>query len=99
MEIAFELVTVGDEGGSLIFTLKVKSVVSLGCIGVNMNQSVRVPVDTLDTIASRYALETIDYLKLDFEAHGLEALKQANRLMREKRIRAITFEFDGCSID
>lgn len=105
-EIAFEPIAVGAEPGSLdlYFDHEGSGLASLyqrdvSHVGVDMNQSVRVPVDTLDSIASKYAFEIIDYLKLDLEGHELEALKGAKKLLEEKRIRAITFEFGGCNID
>ena len=70
-EIAFEPVAVGAEPGSLdlYFDHEGSGLASLyqrdiSHVGVDLNQSVRVPVDTLDSIASKYALENIDYLKL-----------------------------------
>jgi FkbM family methyltransferase len=105
-EVVFEPVAVGAEPGllELYFDQEGSGLASLyqrdvSHVGVEMSQSVRVPIDTLDSIASKYALETIDYLKLDLEGHELEALKGANRLLEEKRIRVITFEFGGCNID
>ena len=105
-EIAFEPVAIGAEPGSLeLYFDQEGSVLAslyqrdISHVGIEMSQSVRVPVDTLDSIASKYDLLTIDYLKLDLEGHELEALKGAKRLLEEKRIHAITFEFGGCNID
>jgi FkbM family methyltransferase len=68
-------------------------------IGVEMNESLTVPVDTLDAIAKKHHLIEIAFLKLDLEGHELEALKGARRLLSEKRVRALAFEFGGCNID
>tara|TARA_B100001093_G_C26629826_1_gene928354 strand:+ start:184 stop:1002 length:819 start_codon:yes stop_codon:yes gene_type:complete len=104
--IAFEAAAVGAEPGSLqLYSDREKSGIAslyqrdISHFGIEMNQSVWVPVVTLDLITSEYEIENIDYLKLDVEGHELEALKGAKRLLEEKRIRAIAFEFGGCNID
>lgn len=50
-------------------------------------------------LARKYALHTIDYVKLDLEGHELEALKGASQLLQSHKIKALTFEFGGCNID
>lgn len=104
--VSLEPVALGADAGSLelYFDNDGSSLASLyqreiSHLGVVMKKSVRVPVVKLDSIADKYELYTIDCLKLDLEGHELEALKGANKLLDEKRIRAIVFEFGGCNID
>jgi FkbM family methyltransferase len=68
-------------------------------VGLAFNATEPVQVVTLESIASKYGLQHIDYLKLDLEGHELEVLKGAKELLEGNRIRAITFEFGGCNID
>ena len=67
--------------------------------GIALSHSVPVPVTTLDELARKYELETINYVKLDLEGHELEALKGASQLLLAHKIKALTFEFGGCNID
>jgi FkbM family methyltransferase len=104
--VLFEPIAIGAQQGSLElhFDKEGSGFASvyerdLSHVGLVMDTSVTVPVTTLDQIASKYSLSVVDYLKLDLEGHELEALKGAKRLLDEKRIRAITFEFGGCNID
>lgn len=85
-----------DEAGTGLASLYQRDV---SHVGRSMEQSVSVPVTTLDQIAKKHGINRIDYLKLDLEGHELEALKGARRLLSEQRIKALSFEFGGCNID
>ena len=85
-----------DSTGSTLASLYDRD---LSHIGVELNHSVVVDVDTLDAIAQRNAISHIDYLKLDLEGHELSALIGAKHLLRRSAISAICFEFGGCNID
>jgi FkbM family methyltransferase len=103
---AFEPVAVGANPGIMDFHYDSEGS-GLGSLylrdirhgGIALSHSVPVPVTTLDELARKYALQTIDYVKLDLEGHELEALKGASQLLQSHKIKALTFEFGGCNID
>jgi FkbM family methyltransferase len=53
----------------------------------------RVPMQTLDGFLCENALAHIDLLKVDTEGYELRVLQGATRLLSDKRIRAVQFEF------
>lgn len=57
-----------------------------------------VPVETLDEVATREGVSRIDFLKIDTEGHELAVLAGAARLLRERRIRFIQFEFNALHV-
>jgi FkbM family methyltransferase len=57
-----------------------------------------VEVIDLDTFAADRRITVIDLLKIDTEGHELEVLKGAANLLREKRIKAIQFEFNEMNV-
>lgn len=57
-----------------------------------------VQVVDLDTYASQHNIAYVDLLKIDTEGHELEVLKGALRLLREKQIGAIQFEFNEMNV-
>jgi len=54
---------------------------------------------TLDDYCQDNNIEKIDFLKIDVEGHELCALKGADNLLREEKIKIIQFEYGGCFID
>lgn len=52
-----------------------------------------VDVTTLDAEAERLALERIDLLKVDAEGHDLGVLRGAERLLRERRVGIVQWEY------
>jgi FkbM family methyltransferase len=57
-----------------------------------------VTVMRLDDFCIRNNIEYIDFLKIDAEGHELEILKGANRLISEKRICIVQFEFNEMNV-
>jgi FkbM family methyltransferase len=57
-----------------------------------------VEVVDLDTFAAENGISAIHLLKIDTEGHELEVLKGAKILLRERRIKAIQFEFNEMNI-
>jgi FkbM family methyltransferase len=57
------------------------------------------PTLTLDDYSAEHGIDHIDFLKMDIEGHELSALQGSERLLRERRIRALAFEFGGCNVD
>jgi FkbM family methyltransferase len=60
--------------------------------------AISVPVETLDDVAKKEGVEYIDFLKIDTEGHELAVLSGAARLLREKRIGHIQFEFNALHV-
>jgi FkbM family methyltransferase len=59
-------------------------------------EKVAVPVVTLDDYASDIPM--IDFLKIDTEGHERDVLQGARKLLAEKRIGMIQFEYGSCYI-
>ncbi len=57
-------------------------------------QPIKVRVDTIDSFATRNKLKRIDLLKIDTEGHELQVLLGAKRLLRQKKIGIVQFEFN-----
>lgn len=72
--------------------------------GVIMLHGGRAPVShhvectTLDAFAEARNIETIHLLKIDTEGFDLDVLKGARRLLAERRIKLIHFEFIGSNV-
>ncbi len=60
--------------------------------------AIEVAVETLDDIALREGITYIDFLKIDTEGHELAVLSGASRLLREKKIGHIQFEFNALHV-
>jgi FkbM family methyltransferase len=91
-----ELTLFADNEGSGLASLYKRDLAHIELI---MSQQEVVRVTTLDTLAQKYAVQHVTFLKLDLEGHELEALKGAKNLLERKGIDAIMFEFGGCNID
>jgi FkbM family methyltransferase len=57
-----------------------------------------VRVDTLDQVAARYGVPSIDYLKIDTEGNELAVLEGGAQLLRDARIGYIHFEFNEMNV-
>jgi len=53
---------------------------------------------TLDAFCERQRIEQIDLLKLDVEGHEYRALLGAERMLRERRISCVMFEFNEMNV-
>jgi FkbM family methyltransferase len=58
-----------------------------------------VTTTTLDKFCAEHGVERIDYLKIDVEGHEFSVLRGASRMLSERRIRYIQFEFGEANID
>ena len=56
-------------------------------------------LETIDGYCAANHIERIDFLKLDVEGHELAALRGAARMLRERRIAVVQFEYGGTYID
>jgi FkbM family methyltransferase len=53
---------------------------------------------TIDEFAENHNFDEVNLLKIDVEGAELEVLKGANRLIRERRVKAIQFEIGGSNV-
>lgn len=72
---------------------------NLDHIGISMEKSEEIALSTIDNYCEANNLQRIHFLKLDIEGHELKALNGAKKMMDEKKIDFIQFEFGGCNID
>jgi len=61
--------------------------------------SEQVRIDTVDDYCRAQGITRIDLMKIDVEGHELEVLAGAQRMLRDRAIGIVTFEFGGCNID
>jgi FkbM family methyltransferase len=58
-----------------------------------------VTTTTLDRFCAEHDIERIDYLKIDVEGHEFSVLRGTQRMLSERRIRFVQFEFGEANID
>jgi FkbM family methyltransferase len=85
-----------DEIGSGLASLSKRR---LDHFGIAFKCSETVTIQVLDDYCSKQGIEGIDLLKLDVEGHELDVLVGGSRMLGERRIRMVSFEFGGCNID
>lgn len=61
--------------------------------GIHLKQKEEVSVETLDDFCSREHIEHIDFMKLDVEGCEYDVLLGAQKMLAQKRISYIQFEF------
>lgn len=67
--------------------------------GIDFLESETVEVDTIDNYCLNRGIDHIHLLKIDIEGHELDALAGAKRMLDNRSVDIITFEFGGCNID
>ncbi len=95
-QVKINPLAMGKEKGKLRFNLALKENQSgWGGITIDKNtESVEVDVDTLDHYATDNGIEAIEVLKIDTEGADTWVLYGAKKLLQEKRIKHIYFEFN-----
>lgn len=68
-------------------------------IGIDFGYSERIAIRKLDGYCAEQGIARIDLLKLDVEGHELDVLQGGVRMLDERRVRMVSFEFGGCNID
>jgi len=68
-------------------------------LGLQATHTETIDLTTLDNFCTENTIEKIDLLKMDIEGHEFSGLQGATRLLAERKIRFIQFEFGGCNID
>lgn len=71
----------------------------LAHVGLTMNLSETIRVETLDRYCLEKGISSIDLLKIDVEGHELDVLRGGLSLLDQRRIAAVQFEFGGCNVD
>jgi FkbM family methyltransferase len=71
----------------------------LAHVGLSMEISETITVDTLDRYCGRHSVAAIDLLKIDVEGHELDVLAGARQLLDQRRVALVQFEFGGCNVD
>ncbi|WP_417423416.1 FkbM family methyltransferase [Hoeflea sp.] len=71
----------------------------LGHIGLSMDLSETIRIDTLDHYCARHGVEAIDMLKIDVEGHEFDVLKGGVDMLDQRKVAAVQFEFGGCNVD
>jgi FkbM family methyltransferase len=86
---------VGDVAGEATLHLKQEAGHnSLGDIGASATvDRIRVPVTTLDAFADERGIERVGLLKIDVEGFEPEVIRGGDRLLRERRVDLVVFEF------
>jgi len=67
--------------------------------GLDQEPQGEITLDTIDAFCMAHGINRIHFLKLDIEGHEFAALRGAQRMLAERRIDCIQFEFGGCNID
>ncbi len=104
--IVLNQTALGDEAGQRLLYID-KSDLELASFtkressphGDGFEDSEMVPVNTLDGYCREKGLDQIDLLKIDTEGHELDVLQGAGRMLGERRVRLILFEFGGAGMD
>lgn len=68
-------------------------------IGLTMDLSETIRVETLDHYCVEKGVSSIDLLKIDVEGHELDVLRGGLSLLDQRKIAVVQFEFGGCNID
>jgi FkbM family methyltransferase len=68
-------------------------------ISVKPQATEEAPATTLDLYCERNGVAEIDLLKIDVEGAELQVLVGARRMLREGRVRCVTFEFGQTTFD
>lgn len=66
---------------------------------IEMDTNENIEIQKIDTFCYNNKINNIHLLKLDIEGHEFPALIGASKLISEKSIDIIQFEFGGCNID
>jgi len=66
---------------------------------ISLSKSEKIKLSTVDNYCEKNKIKKIHLLKLDVEGHELSALKGAQKMIKDKKIDFIQFEFGGCNID
>ncbi len=58
-----------------------------------------ISISTIDSYCESKHIEHINFIKVDVEGHELAVFKGMSRMLRERRVNMIQFEYGGCNLD
>jgi FkbM family methyltransferase len=67
--------------------------------GIVLDKTESIYVLTLDEFCQTMGIQHIHFLKMDVEGHELQVLKGAKKILEQRGVDFIQFEFGGCNID
>ncbi|HEV7743973.1 MAG TPA: FkbM family methyltransferase [Pyrinomonadaceae bacterium] len=88
--------TIEGQEVSLLASIDVRQPTQV--VDVKTSASERIQVQTIDRFCEVEGIERIEFLKLDVEGHELAVLRGAQRMLRDRRIKMIQFEFGPANI-
>jgi FkbM family methyltransferase len=56
-------------------------------------------LETADRYCEQHGIRNVDFFKVDVEGHELEVFKGMTKLLEERRVKSVQFEYGGCNID
>jgi len=68
-------------------------------IGQTIVKTETIHLSTLDDYCTEQKINLINFMKIDTEGHDFAVLKGSERMLSEKRIAMIQFEYGGCNLD
>lgn len=70
-----------------------------GVEGAEASANEAISITTLDEYCEEHGIDRIHFMKVDVEGHELAVLRGAMRMLKDRRIDMIQFEYGGCNID
>lgn len=58
-----------------------------------------ISITTVDAYCGENGIDHIDFFKVDVEGHELAVFKGMSRMLAERRVQLIQFEYGGCNLD
>lgn len=71
----------------------------LAHVGLSMDLSETIHVDTLDRYCAARGIAAIDLLKIDVEGHEHDVLRGGLDMLDRRQVAVVQFEFGGCNTD
>lgn len=70
-----------------------------GVEGAEASAQESIHVTTLDEYCEEHSIDHIHFMKVDVEGHELAVFRGASRMLKDRRINMIQFEYGGCNLD
>lgn len=63
------------------------------------SETEKIVVYSIDSYCRDHAVDRLDLVKIDVEGHELAVMKGMTRMLSERRVSTIQFEYGGCALD